>query len=89
MGSLSHYKFYSTLGINFKCDFDDIPLARIGYDWAGDGCYFKPLSGSKVHVGLHKDLPEGERGSCWKGKPFLGFSIPLCKGKGLHSRDRS
>lgn len=34
-----------------------------------------------MDVGLHKDLPNGEKGSCRKGKPFLRFSIPLCKGK--------
>lgn len=37
---------------------------------------------------LQKDLPNREKGSCGKGKPFLRFSIPLCKGKGLYSRDR-
>lgn len=48
MGFLSHDKFYSSLGISLKHDFDDIPLAKIGYGPAGNGCYFKPLSGSKA-----------------------------------------
>lgn len=38
--------------------------------------------GSKVDGGLHKDLQTEQSVHEGKGKPFLRFSIPLCKGKG-------
>lgn len=35
-----------------------------------------------MDVGLHPDLPNGEKGSRWKGKPFSGFLFHFVKEKG-------
>lgn len=85
MGPLSHYKFYSSLGISFKHDFDDIPLARIGYGPAGNGCYFKPLSGSELDErwmeGPTRTCQMGRRVHVGKANHFSGFLFHFVKEK--------
>lgn len=86
MGPLSHYRFYSSFGISFKQDFDDIPWARSGCGPAGNGCYFKPLSGSR----LDKRWLEGSTRTCQterrvhvgKANHFSGFLFHFVKEKG-------
>lgn len=85
VGSLSHYKLYWSLGIWLKHNFDGNPLVRIGYSPAGHGCYFKPLSGSKMDKrwgqGSTRTCQEGRR--VHSGKPTLplGFLFHSVKEK--------
>lgn len=85
IGSLSHYKLYASLGIWLEHNSDGNPLARIGCSPAGNGCYFKPLSGSK----MDKRWVRGSTRTCQKGrrvrigKPtlFVGFLFHFVKEK--------